>query len=485
MDYKTITHLLNESEIVDLIGNTEQIVQSICDDSRLAGENSLFFAIKGEKTDGHNYIDKAIEQGAKAIVCEELPAIFNKEVTYIKVEDIRHISGLVASRFWDEPSSDLKVIGVTGTNGKTTVATLIYQILSMAGYKTGLISTVETIIGSRPVNRTGSPTTPDAIRLQALLSDMKMAGCTHVVMEVSSHSTVQKRISGISFTGGIFTNITQDHLDYHGTFTNYRLAKQAFFDQLPASAFALSNLDDENGPFMMKNTQASVHYYGLNKESDFDLDIIKTDITGSLITINKQEHQILLPGAYNAYNVTASYGACYLLGLSEDRLAKVLPKLKSPTGRFDVIQNTKKKKAVIDYAHTPDAVIKILETIRGITTGNQRIITVLGAGGDRDKTKRPLMGNAAVELSDITIFTSDNPRSEEPLAIINDMCSQLHWLENKEYLINPDRKQAIIQASNLADQDDIIVILGKGHENYQEIKNDRIYFSDADTFAST
>lgn len=476
---KSITYLIDEDSIVDLRGNDSIFHSSLCIDSRKTKKGSLFVAIKGTVTDGHRYIDQAIERGATGIVCETLPEKLKKKATYVQVKDSQRVLGKIASRFYDDPSHDLSIVGVTGTNGKTTVATLLYQILTMTGHKTALISTAETIIGTKHIKRDGAPTTPDSLSLQELLYQIKLSGCTHVCMEVSSHATTQHRTEGIRFSGGIFTNIGHDHLDYHKTFQNYLFAKQAFFEELPDTAFALANIDDNNGPFMLQNTKASTFYYGLDKKSDYDLDIMGTEISGSLIQINKKEFQINLPGAYNAYNAAAAYGAAALLGTNAGR---VMSRLVPPPGRFEIIKHPSGVVGVVDYAHTPGALDSLLQTICDVTTDKQKLITVVGAGGDRDHSKRGAMGRISAEISDISIFTSDNPRKEEPLEIINDMKSSLYLLPESEVLVNPDREEAIKQAVSLANSGDVVAIVGKGHEEYQEVKGQKIPFSDKKIF---
>jgi len=481
MESRSITYLLDEDFILDLRGDDSHVHSSIAIDSREVGMGALFIAVRGEAVDGHKYIDHAIDRGATGVICEVLPETLEEHVTYVQVENSRKVVGLIASRFYDHPSEDLTVIGVTGTNGKTTVATLLYQALTMTGHKTALISTAETIIGHKHIKRDGAATTPGALRLQKLLLDIKNAGCTHVCMEVSSHSTTQYRVEGIHFSGGIFTNITHDHLDYHGTFEAYLNAKQAFFDLLPPTAFALANIDDENGPFMLQNTAASTYYYGLQEKADYDLEIMATEITGNVISINGKECSTKLPGAYNAYNAAAVFGALDLLDIDQDHAIRALEQATSPPGRFEILKHNSGVIGVLDYAHTPDALDNLLQTIKDITAG-KNIITVVGSGGDRDASKRSTMGRIAADLSDTVIFTADNPRSEEPLQIINEMKQGLYLVPDANVLVNPDREEAIKQAVSIAEPGDVVVLAGKGHENYQIVKGQKLPFSDKEIF---
>ncbi len=481
MQPKSLSYLLDEDLIIDMRGDDNHVHSSLCDDSRTVGVGSAFVATRGTAVDGHKYIEHAIDRGATGIVCEEFPEKLHEHITYVLVKNSRHALGIAAARFYDDPSHDMKIVGVTGTNGKTTIATLLYQILSMSGHKTGLISTVETRIGNKEITRGGAATTPGPIILQKTLYDMRAAGCTHVCMEVSSHAMDQQRVAGIEFTGGIFSNITHDHLDYHGTFENYITAKQSFFDMLPATAFAIANIDDENGAFILQNTKAATYFYGLHAKSDFDLDIHDTDISGSNISINDQNIHIPLPGAYNAYNAAAVFGAAELLDIPIDRIAKLLSKIVPPPGRFEVLPHRRGIFGVLDYAHTPDALENLLQTVRDLA-GERKIITVVGAGGGRDVSKRSSMGRIVAEKSDISIFTSDNPRNEEPLAIINDLRSGLYLVPEAQVLVTPDRDEAIRQAVELAKPGDIVVLAGKGHEQYQEAKGQKIPFSDKEIF---
>lgn len=479
---KTISNCIDEAIITDVAGDTYTELAGIAFDSREIKPDFAFFAMRGAKGDGHEHISDAIKRGATAIVAEELPKDRQPGVTYVEVSSSRIALGQAASRWYDDPSEDLAVIGVTGTNGKTTVATLLYQVLQMTGDKAGLISTAEIMIGAERRARTdNTPTTPDPLTLHALLREMADAGCKYVAMEVSSHAMHQHRPVGVFFTGGIFTNITHDHLDYHGTFQAYLEAKQSFFDLLPETAFAVANIDDENGPFMLQNTPAAAYYYGLSGEADFDLDIVSTDITGSELRINDQTIHLSLPGAYNGYNAAAVYGAAVLLGVEEDRLPKLMHRLVPPPGRFEVLKRRDGRVGILDYAHSPDALNNLLQTVRDIDSG-RRIITVFGAGGDRDSAKRPVMGRVAAMYSDHMVVTSDNPRSEEPLTIINDILSGIPADKKDDVTVSPDREEAIKAALLAAGPDDVVILAGKGHETYQEVKGTKLPFSDKDIF---
>ncbi len=479
---KTISNCIDETLIKDIFGDTYTELSGIAFDSRQVKNGYAFFAIRGTDHDGHHYIDQAIKSGATSIVAEELPDKKVDGVTYVKVSSSQQALGQAASHWYDDPSEDLTVVGVTGTNGKTTVATLLYQIMMMSGEKAGLVSTAETMIGAEQRPRTdNTPTTPDPITLHALLREMADEGCSYVVMEVSSHAMHQNRLSGVFFGAGIFTNITHDHLDYHGTFEAYLEAKQSFFDMLPETAFAVANIDDENGPFMLQNTKAAAYYYGLQNAADFDLDILSTDITGTEITINDRNISLPLPGAYNGYNAAAAYGAAVLLGVEEERLPKIMSKLVAPPGRFEVLKRRDGKLGILDYAHSPDALENLLQTVRDIDS-KRRIITVLGAGGDRDASKRPLMGSIAARLSDYVILTSDNPRKENPLSIIDDIHDGISKEDQERVTISPNREEAIQAAVLLARSGDCVILAGKGHETYQDIYGTKIPFSDKEVF---
>jgi len=446
-------------------------------DSRKVTAGSCFIAIKGSNADGNNYIDKAIANGATAIICEQLPATENKNVQYIVVENSAEASGIMAHNFYGQPSEKLTLVGVTGTNGKTTIATLLYKLFSSLGYTCGLISTVQNQIGTQILAATH--TTPDAVSLNELLSNMLNAGCTHVFMEVSSHAIHQHRIAGLHFAGGIFSNITHDHLDYHKTFDEYIRVKKSFFDQLPSSSFAISNADDKRGLIMLQNTSAKKYLYSLKTMADFKGKILDNSLTGLMLTINDIDVHFKLIGTFNAYNLLAVYAAAICLGEDKQTVLQILSNITGAEGRFDYIISSKEKViGIIDYAHTPDALLNVLATIKKIRQGPEQIITVVGCGGDRDKTKRPVMAEVACEHSDKAIFTSDNPRSENAGDIIKDMETGVSITTRKKYISIADRKEAIKTAVNLSHTKDIVLVAGKGHEKYQEIKGTKYPFDD-------
>jgi len=469
--------ILADVPLVKLIGASDIPIAEITADSRQVRPGSLFFALRGLHTDGHQFIEQAVAQGAVAVVCEEIPEQPSTHISYVTVSDSAMACGIMAGHFFGDPSKHMQVVGVTGTNGKTTVVTLLYQLFSRLGFRTGLISTVQNIIVDKPEPATH--TTPDAIQLHRLLARMHQQGVTHVFMEASSHAIHQKRIAGVYYTGGIFTNITHDHLDYHKTFENYLKAKKAFFDQLPASAFALTNIDDRNGMVMVQNTRAKIVTYALRKKADFKARIIENHLTGLQIEIDYQLVHSRLIGEFNAYNLLAAYAAARLLGQEKQETLRILSDLKGAEGRFDyLISPNQHIIAIIDYAHTPDAIKNVLQTILGFKQSSQRIITVVGCGGDRDRTKRPEMALIAAHFSDQVIFTSDNPRSEDPQAIIDEMKAGLSASMQAKTLSIVDRKEAIRTACMLAQPDDIILIAGKGHEKYQEIRGVKYPFDD-------
>ena len=457
-------------------GDTNVPVTSLCLDSRKVERGSVFFAVRGSVTDGHTYIATALENGAVAVVCEELPANAADSATWIVVENTNVVIGPMASAFYDNPSQEFKLVGVTGTNGKTTVATLLYQLYTAMGYKCGLVSTVQNIVGKQTIPSTH--TTPDAISLTELLRKMGDAGCSFVFMECSSHAIHQERIRGQGFAGGIFTNITHDHLDYHGTFDQYLKAKKKFFDELDADAFALINKDDRNGSVMVQNTKATRYTYSLRGMADFRARIIEQDFRGMLLEIDGQEAWYRLTGHFNAYNLLAVYATTFLLGESKEQVIMGLSKLPPVRGRFEYIQSAEGIIGIIDYAHTPDALKNVLETINQVRTKNEQLITVIGCGGNRDAAKRPEMAAIAVELSTRAIFTSDNPRNEDPEAILEDMMKGVPGQHYKKALKITDRKEAIKTAATLANKGDIILVAGKGHETYQEIKGVKLPFDD-------
>lgn len=446
-------------------------------DSRKIVSGSCFIAIKGVQADGHQFIEKAVAAGAGSVIAEVLPAELKEGVVYVQVADSSVAAGVMASNFYGQPSSKLKLVGVTGTNGKTTVATLLYKLFTSLGYDCGLISTVNNVIAGEVIEATH--TTPDAIQLQALLKRMVDKGCRYAFMEVSSHAIHQKRIAGLEFAGGMFTNITHDHLDYHKTFDEYIRVKKKFFDELPASAFAISNLDDKRGMVMLQNTVASRQYYSLRSMAEFKGKILENGLTGLLMTINDQEVHFRLIGEFNAYNLLAVYGAAVNLGEDKQEVLECLSKLSGAEGRFDYqVSPVDKIIGIVDYAHTPDALLNVLKTIKQLKQGEEKVITVVGCGGDRDKTKRPIMGQVACEFSDKAIFTSDNPRSEDPEAILRDMEADLNSAARRKYISIADRRQAIRTAFSLAQPGDIILVAGKGHEHYQEIKGVKHHFND-------
>jgi len=446
-------------------------------DSRKVTNGSVFIAIKGVAADGHQFIQVALDKGAVAIIAEQLPAERKEGVTYVEVENSAAAAGYMSHNFYNQPSEQLRLIGVTGTNGKTTIATLLFKLFTALGYKCGLISTVENHIGDEVIPSTH--TTPDAVRVNELIAKMVDAKCTYVFMEVSSHAVHQHRVTGLQFAGGLFSNITHDHLDYHKTFDEYIKVKKAFFDGLPAAAFAISNLDDKRGMIMLQNTPAKKYYYSLRTMADFKGKILENSLTGLVMTVNDQEVHFRMIGEFNAYNLLAVYGAALCLGQDKHEVLRCLSILSGAEGRFDYIVSPNEKIiGIVDYAHTPDALLNVLSTIKKLRKGIEQIITVVGCGGDRDKTKRPIMGEVACEHSDRVIFTSDNPRNEEPLAILQDMQKDLKTAAKRKFLSIEDRREAIKTAVSIAKPNDILLIAGKGHEKYQEIKGIRNHFDD-------
>ncbi|MFN8306651.1 MAG: UDP-N-acetylmuramoyl-L-alanyl-D-glutamate--2,6-diaminopimelate ligase [Ferruginibacter sp.] len=469
--------VLYKVSIRSVKGDTSIAVNSIAIDSRLAKPGSCFIALKGTKSDGQAYIDAAIEKGATAIICESIPANATDGITYIEVENTAKAAGYISHNFFGEPSTRVKLVGVTGTNGKTTIATLLWKLFSGLGHTCGLISTVQNQVGDKVLEATH--TTPDAVSINALLKQMVEAGCTHVFMECSSHAIHQYRIAGLQFAGALFTNITHDHLDYHKTFDEYIRVKKSWFDELPASAFAISNADDKRGAVMLQNCQAKKQFYSLKTMADFKGKILDNSLEGLHMTINDKEVYFRLIGEFNAYNLLAVYGAAVCLGEDKDKVLQVLSSLDGAEGRFDYrISKQDKITGIVDYAHTPDALLNVLATIKKLRRGHEKIITVVGCGGDRDKTKRPVMAEVACEYSDKVILTSDNPRSEDPLEILKDMEAGLTVTTKKKAISIADRKEAIKTAVSLADKDDIILVAGKGHEKYQDIKGVKYDFDD-------
>lgn len=468
--------LLTYIQVVELVGNPQVEVNDIQSDSRLVTDGCLFIAVKGTQTDGHTYMGKALEQGAVAVVCESLPDVCPPDVCFVRVKDSEDAVGKMATVFYDDPTSKIELVGVTGTNGKTTIATLLYNMFRKFGYKVGLISTVCNYVDDEPIAT--DHTTPDPITLNKLLGKMVEVGCKYVFMEVSSHAVVQKRISGLRFAGGVFTNLTRDHLDYHKTVENYLKAKKKFFDEMPKGAFCLTNLDDKNGLVMVQNTKAKVATYSLRSLCDFKGKVLEDGFEGMLMDIDNREVNVQFIGRFNASNLLAVYGTACMLGKSADDVLRVLSLLRPVAGRFDALQSKRGYTAIVDYAHTPDALSNVLNTIQEVLDGHGKVITVVGAGGNRDKGKRPMMAIEAVKGSDRVLFTSDNPRFEEPQDIINDMLSGLDVSQKRKVLAIADRKEAIRTACMLAQKGDVILVAGKGHENYQEIKGIKHHFDD-------
>lgn len=471
-----LEELLKHIQVSEIVGNQQVEITGVNMDSRLVQSGHLFIAVKGTQADGHSYISKAIEKGAVAILCETIPSERLKEVTYICVQDSEDAVGKVATAFYDDPTSKLELVGVTGTNGKTTIATLLYNMFRHFGYKVGLISTVCNYIDEEAIPT--DHTTPDPITLNKLLGQMADSGCKYAFMEVSSHSIAQKRISGLKFAGGIFTNLTRDHLDYHKTVENYLKAKKKFFDDMPKNAFCLTNLDDKNGLVMMQNTKAKVYTYSLRSLSDFKGKILESHFEGMILNFNDKELAVQFIGKFNASNLLAVFGAACLLGKKEEDVLVALTTLRPVAGRFDSMRSSKGYTAIVDYAHTPDALVNVLNAIHEVLEGRGQVITVVGAGGNRDKGKRPIMAQEAVKGSDRVIITSDNPRNEEPQDIIDDMMAGLNAEQKGKVLTIVDRKEAIRTACMLAQSGDVILVAGKGHENYQEIKGVKHHFDD-------
>jgi UDP-N-acetylmuramoyl-L-alanyl-D-glutamate--2,6-diaminopimelate ligase len=473
---KSLKEIFERIKIVEMSGKADIDVEYITFDSRKAGKGSVFVALKGTKTDGHQFIPEVTGKGCEAVVCEKFPDKVQKGVTYIKVHDSAGALGIMASAFYSYPSEKLNLVGVTGTNGKTTIATLLHELFRKNGYNAGLLSTIRNLVNDEPFESTH--TTPDAPGINNLLSAMVKAGCSHCFMEVSSHAIDQKRTEGLKFRGGIFTNLTHDHLDYHGNFRNYLKAKKLFFDKLPETAFALVNKDDRNGMVMVQNTKAEVQTYSLKVLSDYKCRILETHNDGMLLKIDNKELWTGLIGEFNAYNLTAVYGTAVLLGLEEEKILTVISSFKPVRGRAQAVTSSAGITAIVDYAHSPDALENILMTVNKIRKGTGKIITVVGAGGDRDKTKRPLMGRIAAVNSDKVILTSDNPRSEVPEDIINDMKRGISKNFSEKVISITDRLEAIKTAFMLAKKGDIILVAGKGHETYQEIRGKKHHFDD-------
>ncbi|GAB3932988.1 UDP-N-acetylmuramoyl-L-alanyl-D-glutamate--2,6-diaminopimelate ligase [Larkinella terrae] len=471
-----LTTLLYKVPLQSTSGNMNVEVGKLTMDSRQAGPGGLFAAIRGTQTDGHQFIDKAVNQGIAVILCEELPENRSEEVTYVQVEDSSYTLGLIAANFYNHPSKSLKLVGVTGTNGKTSTATLLFRLFQRMGYRSGLLSTVQNQIDDTVIPATH--TTPDTIALNELLAQMVQRGCTHCFMEVSSHAMVQQRVAGLQFAGGIFTNITHDHLDFHHTFDNYIKAKKSFFDQLPASAFALTNLDDKRGLVMLQNTAARKESYSLQTLGSFKGRILSEGLFGMQMDVDGREVWFKLTGRFNAYNLLAVYGAAVLLGEDPEECLTQLSDLPSPPGRFEMVISDRKIVGIVDYAHTPDALQNVLETIAGLRQGDERVITVVGCGGNRDAAKRPIMAEIACKFSDRVILTSDNPRNEDPMAILEQMQAGVPPIHFKKTQTIVDRREAIYRAVEIAQPKDVILVAGKGHETYQEIKGVKHDFDD-------
>ncbi len=473
---KVLSEILYKAGTVEITGNPSGMVSEIHFDSRKIRKGDLFIAVRGTQTDGHNFIQLATDNGAAVIVCEEMPEKIKEGVTYVRVKDSSLALGIIAANYYDNPSEDLILVGVTGTNGKTTIATLLYQLFTFLGYGCGLLSTIRNLILHEEFPSTH--TTPDPVQLNFLLRKLADKGGQYCFMEVSSHAVAQNRIAGLKFAGGIFTNLTHDHLDYHGTFKDYLLAKKKFFDGLPQEAFALVNKDDKNGLVMVQNTKAKIQTYALRSLADFKCKIMENLFEGLQLSINNNETYCRLTGEFNAYNLAAIYGTSILLGQSSEKTLTYLSSVPPVEGRFETFRSSNNITAIVDYAHTPDALKNVLDTIGEIRTRNEKLITVVGAGGDRDKTKRPVMAGICAEKSDLVILTSDNPRSEEPEAIIDDMKKGIGADKYRKVMTIVNRKEAIRTACHLAQPGDIILVAGKGHEKYQEIKGVRHHFDD-------
>ncbi len=472
----TLLNILYKVHLIQVVGATDIAISAVVIDSRKVIKDSVFVAIKGVVTDGHEFIEKAIESGATAIVCEHMPINLVNGITYIQVKNAAEAVAFMAHHFYNQPSTKLKLVGVTGTNGKTTIATVLFKLFSQLGYKCGLISTVQNQIGSAIIPSTH--TTPDAVSVNALLHEMYEAGCTHVFMECSSHAIHQHRITALQFRGALFSNITHDHLDYHKTFDEYIKVKKKFFDDLPSTAFAISNADDKRGAIMLQNTIAKKYFYSLKTLADFKGKILDNALSGLQMLVNEMEVHFRLIGEFNAYNLLAVYGAAICLGEDKQEVLTALSMLSGAEGRFDYIISKQQIIGIVDYAHTPDALENVLLTIKKLRKGHEQVITVVGCGGDRDKTKRPIMAQTACNLSNKVILTSDNPRTEDATAILNDMQQGLDSAAKRKYIAITDRKEAIKTAVSLANDEDIILIAGKGHEKYQDIQGVKYPFDD-------
>ncbi len=478
---KQLSQLIKSINVVNVVGNVNREVAAIVSDSRQATQSTMFVAVRGVNVDGHQYIPTLNGKGLAAIVCEQLPNVIDENITYLQVENSAIALGQLASQWWDNPSQKLKLVGITGTNGKTTTATLIYEMARLMGYKAGLLSTVCNYIDDVAVPATH--TTPDPLNLNALLARMVDAGCEYAVMEVSSHAAHQHRIAGLHFVGGVFSNLTRDHLDYHKTVDAYLEAKKMFFDALPQEAFALTNIDDKVGEVMLQNTKALKKRYSLRAQADFLGRVIESRLDGTLMTFNTREVEVLFTGKFNAYNLTAVYATSILLGWENEQVLINMSRLEPVAGRFQAFHSPKGYTAIVDYAHTPDAVVNVLNAIRDVIGNSGNIITVVGAGGNRDKGKRPIMAKEAALRSERVILTSDNPRDEEPGDILRDMEAGLDNSGRVKTLSIADRREAIRTAAMLAQKGDVILIAGKGHEDYQEIKGVKHHFDDREVVA--
>ncbi len=473
---KKLSDILKNIEVSETYGSLDVIVKEVCFDSRYAGKNSLFIAVKGTRVDGHEYIRQAIKNGARAVICENLPDSLNDNITFIKTENSGAALGLASSAFYDHPSANIKLIGVTGTNGKSTIVTLLHELFISLGYQSGLISTIRNKVHTVEIPSTH--TTPDAVSINKLLAGMVEKGCEYCFMEVSSHAIDQHRVEGLCFSGVIFTNLTHDHLDYHKDFTEYLKAKKKLFDGLPETSFALTNSDDKNGQVMIQNTHARKYSYSLKHDTDFKCRIIENQLDGLQLSIDHEEVWFKMAGRFNAYNILAVYATAILLGQNKEDILTQLSILPGAEGRFEIIHGTMGVIGIVDYAHSPDAVMNVLSTINEVRSGKGLLITVIGAGGDRDSLKRPLMANVAARLSDQVILTSDNPRSENPEKIIADMRAGVEITNKRKVIEIVNRKEAIRAACMMARPGDIIVVAGKGHENYQEIMGVKYPFDD-------
>lgn len=473
---KTLKEIVANVSILQIINEEERTIEQITFDSRAVQDQTLFFAIRGTKVDGHHFIDIAIAHGATVIVCEQTPLYIQDKVTYIVVEDSNKALAQIANNFYNCPSEDIQLVGVTGTNGKTTIATLLYQLFTNLGYKVGLLSTVKILVGNKEYPATH--TTPDSITINKYLKQMVEEGCEYCFMEVSSHGIAQKRSEALAFRGGIFTNLSHDHLDYHKTFAEYRDVKKSFFDHLSKESFAITNADDKNGMYMLQNTTAKKLTYGLKNVADIQVRLLEKQLNGMLMQINQSELWVQLIGDFNASNLAAIYAAAISLGIPKEEVLVEMSKLQSVSGRFQYFVSPDKITAIVDYAHTPDALENVLQTIEQLRTKNEQLITVVGCGGDRDKTKRPEMAQIATRMSTLTILTSDNPRTEDPDSILDDMEKGVEAQNTSKYIRITDRAQAIKTACKMANSGDIILVAGKGHETYQEIHGVRHHFDD-------